>query len=127
MLTPFFHVMINVTMTSLLYIQSLGVTIEAPPQVNIKLGFPCGCEAPTQAHKSHHQTHEAPTQIQGGFLQTESVMWCPRRFPHAQHLGSCENTYPSYKNQHSLLARKVFSPHSTSGNASRCYKINTPS
>jgi hypothetical protein len=71
------YMICNVTMTSLLYIQSLGVTIEAPPQVNIKLGFPCGCEAPTQAHKSHHQTHESPTQIQGGFHQTESVMWCP--------------------------------------------------
>jgi hypothetical protein len=65
-------------MTFLLYIQCLGVNIEAPPEVNIKLGFPCGCEVPTQAHKSHHQTHEAPTQIQGGFHQIESVMWCPR-------------------------------------------------
>jgi hypothetical protein len=71
------YMICNVTMTSLLYIQSLGVNIEAPPQVNIKLGFPCGCEAPTQAHKSHHQTHESPTQIQGGFHQTKSVMWCP--------------------------------------------------
>jgi hypothetical protein len=59
------YLMCNVTMTFFLYIQSLGVNIEAPSQVNIKLGFPCGCEAPTQAHKSHHQTHETPTQIQG--------------------------------------------------------------
>jgi hypothetical protein len=92
-LSPHTHMIIgNVTMNSLLYIQSLGVTIESPPQVNINLGFSCGCEAPTQAHKSHHQTHEAPIQIQGGFYQTEFVMWFPRRFPHSQHLGSCENT-----------------------------------
>jgi hypothetical protein len=60
-------------MISLLYIQSLGVTIEAPPQVNIKLDFPCGCEAPTQSHKAHHQTNEAPTQIQGGFIQIKNT------------------------------------------------------
>jgi hypothetical protein len=36
------YMMCNVTMTSLLYIQSLGVTIEAPPQVNIKLAFLVG-------------------------------------------------------------------------------------
>jgi hypothetical protein len=92
-------------MTFLLCIQSLGVNIEAPPQVNIKLGFPCACEAPTQTHKSHHRTHEAPTQIQGGFHQTESVMWCPRRFPQAQHLGSCENTCPKLQNQHIIIPK----------------------
>jgi hypothetical protein len=69
--------MCNVTKTSLLYIQFLGVTIESPLQVNIKLGFSCGCESPTQSHKSHHQTHETPTQIQGGFHHTKSVMWFP--------------------------------------------------
>jgi hypothetical protein len=68
--------MCDVTMTSLLYIQSLGVNIESP----------------TQAHKYHNQTHESPTKIQRGFHQIKSVIWCPQLFPHAQHLGSCENT-----------------------------------
>jgi hypothetical protein len=70
------YMMCDVTMTSLLYIQYLGVNIESPPQVNIKLGFPCGCEAPKQDHKYHHQTHESPIQIYDGFHQIKSVMWC---------------------------------------------------
>jgi hypothetical protein len=79
-------------MTSLLYIQVLGVIIEAPPQSQHQIRLTCGCEAPSQTHEAHHQAHEAPTSFQGHFRRTESVMWCPRRFPHAQHLGSCENT-----------------------------------
>ena len=77
-----FYMMCNVAMTSLIYIQFLGVTIEYPPQFNIKLGFSCGCEVPTQTHKSHHQTHESPTQIQEGFHQTKRIIWCQQIFPH---------------------------------------------
>jgi hypothetical protein len=138
------YMICNVTMTSLFYIQVIWVNIEAPPQVNIKLGFPYGCEAPTQAHKAHHQTHKSPTQIQGGFHQTESVMWFPRRFPHSKQLGSCENTCPKLQKstlplseegilntlhqweclsllpnrQHSLLSREAFHPPSSSRSSS---------
>jgi hypothetical protein len=75
------YMMCNVTMTSLLYKKSLGVNIESPPQVDIKLGFPCGCEAPTQAHKSHHQTHEGPTQIKGGFPPKQKCDMVPTMIP----------------------------------------------
>jgi len=75
------HDMCNFTMTFLLYIQVLGVNIEATPQVNIKLVFPCGCEAPRQAKKSHHQTHEAPTQVQGEFSPNRKCDVVPTTIP----------------------------------------------
>ena len=46
-------------------------------KLNIKLEYsipPCVCEALAQAHKAHHQTHEAPTQIQGHFHRNESII-----------------------------------------------------
>ena len=83
----------NVTMHYLLYIQVLGVNIEDPPQVNIKLDFSCGCEAPTQTHKSHHQTHEAPTSIQRWFSPNEECNVVPMMISTCPTPRACENTY----------------------------------
>jgi len=51
-------------MTSLLYIQVLGVIMEAPPQVNIKLDFFVGVKP---QHKHTKPIAKPPTQNTRGF------------------------------------------------------------
>ena len=102
----------NVTMTSLLYIQVLGVNIEALPQVIIKLDFLMGVKPQHKPTKPTTKPMKPQLHSKGSFHQTKSVMWCPRWFPHAQHLGHMRIPTQSYTNQHSLLAREVFSLHS---------------
>jgi hypothetical protein len=55
-------------MTSLLYIQVLGVIIEAPPQSQHQIRLTCGCEAPSQTHEAH-QAHEAQLHSKGVFVE----------------------------------------------------------
>jgi hypothetical protein len=138
------YMMCNVTMTSLIYIQSLGVNIESPPQVNIKLGFPCGCQAATKAHKSHHQTHEAPTSFQSIFSPNKECNVVPMMIYTFPTPRARENTFAKLQNstlplseenifttlhkweflsmlqkhQHSLLVREEFHPPSSFGSSS---------
>jgi hypothetical protein len=38
-----------------------------PSTIQHQIRLSCGCEVPIQTHKSHHQTHEAPTSFQWWF------------------------------------------------------------
>jgi hypothetical protein len=42
---------------------------------------PSGCEAPTQAHKAHQQTLEAPAQHTRGFSPNENYNVMPTKIP----------------------------------------------
>jgi hypothetical protein len=72
---------------SLLYIQVLGVNIEAPPES-------CGRESPTQTHKAHHQTHEAPASFQWRFSPNEECNVVPTTISTCPTPRASENTCP---------------------------------
>jgi hypothetical protein len=73
---------------------SIGVNLWAPPQVNIKLGFLCGCESPTQARKAYHQTHESPTQNTRGISPNERDNLVPTTIPTCLAPRPRETTFP---------------------------------
>jgi hypothetical protein len=96
-------------MTSLLYIQVLGVILETPPQVNIKLDLLCECEAPTQTHKAHHQASKPPTQNTRGFSPNERANLVPTTIPTCLAPRPLVGMPPMLqKHQHSLLLREAF-------------------
>lgn len=82
-------------MTLCPFIQVLEVNVEAPPQVNIKLDLLCGCEAPTQTHKAHHQ---APSSNTRGFSPNERANLVPTKIPTCLTPRPCENTCPKLQN-----------------------------
>jgi len=55
------------------------------------------CEAPTQTHKSHHQTHEAPTSFQWNFSPNKEGNVVPMTIPTCPTPRVHENTYPKIK------------------------------
>jgi hypothetical protein len=66
--------------------------IPSTSQHQIRLS--CGCEAPTQTHKSHHQTHEAPTSFQWWFSPNKECNVVPTMIPTCPTPRACENTCP---------------------------------
>jgi hypothetical protein len=53
----------------------------SPSTSQHQIRLSCGCEAPTQTHKTHHQTHEAPTSFQWWFSPNEECNVVPTMIP----------------------------------------------
>jgi hypothetical protein len=66
----------------------------SPSTSQHQIRLSCGCEAPTQTHKSHHQTHEAPTSFQWWFSPNEECNVVPTMIPTCPTPRACENTCP---------------------------------
>jgi hypothetical protein len=70
---------------------------KAPPQSQHQIRLACGCEAPSQAHKAHHQAHEAPTSSKADFTETKVKTGANENSHMPDTLASSGNTSQSYK------------------------------
>jgi hypothetical protein len=71
---------------------SIRVQDRSPSISQHHIRLSCACEAPTQTHKSHHQTHEAPTSFQWCFSPNKECNVVPTMIPTCPTSRACENT-----------------------------------
>jgi hypothetical protein len=69
-----------------------------------RIRLSCGCEAPTQTHKAHHQTHEAPTSFQRQFSPNEECNVVPTMIPTCPTTRARENTCPKLQKSTRLVS-----------------------
>jgi len=93
---------------SLLY-TNFRVQDRSPSTSQHQIRISCGCEAPTQTHKAHHQTHEAPTLFQWNFSPNKEFNVVPTMSPTFLTPRELDNTFP--KLQKSTMSKKYMSWH----------------
>lgn len=87
---------------SLIY-TSLRGDYRSPSTNQQQIRLSCGCEAPTQTQKSHHQTHEAPASLQRWFSPNEGSIVVPTMIPTCLTLRPREITCPKLQNSTNLI------------------------